>query len=45
MERKEQLTHLKAEGCDEFQGFYCARALPENELIVFLKTRSVKFDA
>ena len=45
VERKEQLTHLKAEGCDEFQGFYCARALPEDELIVFLKTRSVKFDA
>ena len=45
VERKEQLTHLKAEGCDEFQGFYCARALPEDELIVFLKTRSVNFDA
>ena len=37
VERKEQLTLLAAEGCDEFQGFYCAKALPENELLAFMK--------
>ena len=37
VERKEQLTLLEAEGCDEFQGFYCAKALPEKELLAFLK--------
>ncbi|MBL8525485.1 MAG: EAL domain-containing protein [Betaproteobacteria bacterium] len=40
VEREEQLALLTAEGCDEFQGFYCARALPENELIPFLKGRN-----
>ena len=39
VEREEQLTLLEAEGCDEFQGYYCARALPEVELIAFLKAR------
>ena len=39
VEREEQLTLLTAEGCDEFQGFYCAKALPENELLPFLKNR------
>ena len=39
VEREEQLTLLTAEGCDEFQGFYCAKALPENELLQFLKNR------
>jgi diguanylate cyclase (GGDEF)-like protein len=42
VERKEQLTLLTAEGCDEFQGFYCARALPEAELIAFLRERAEK---
>jgi EAL domain-containing protein (putative c-di-GMP-specific phosphodiesterase class I) len=42
VERKEQLTLLTAEGCDEFQGYYCARALPEDELIAFLKDRADK---
>ena len=42
VERKEQLTLLEAEGCDEFQGFYCAKALPENELLAFLKKRVPK---
>jgi diguanylate cyclase (GGDEF)-like protein len=40
VEREEQLALLTAEGCDEFQGFYCARALPEVELIPFLKGRT-----
>ena len=40
VERMEQLTLLTAEGCDEFQGFYCARALPEDELIPFLRERA-----
>ena len=42
VERKEQLALLTAEGCDEFQGYYCARALPEDELIAFLKERAAK---
>ncbi len=42
VEREEQLTLLTAEGCDEFQGFYCAKALPENELLSFLRKRAVK---
>ena len=40
VERLEQLTLLTEEGCDEFQGYFCARALPENELIEFLKNRA-----
>jgi diguanylate cyclase (GGDEF)-like protein len=40
VEREEQLALLTAEGCDEFQGFYCARALPESDLIPFLKGRT-----
>lgn len=35
VERLEQLDLLRAEGCNEFQGFYCAKALPEDELIKF----------
>ena len=42
VERKEQLALLKAEGCDEFQGFYCARALPEAELVPFLSEHFAK---
>ncbi len=42
VERKEQLTLLEAEGCDEFQGFYCARALPEAELVPFLREHIAK---
>ena len=45
VEREEQLTLLEAEGCDEFQGFYCSRALPEDELIAFLRNRSAKLAA
>ncbi len=37
VERLEQLDLLRAEGCNEFQGFYCAKALPEAELIQFYK--------
>ena len=42
VERKEQLALLEAEGCDEFQGFYCARALPEAELVPFLREHIAK---
>jgi EAL domain-containing protein (putative c-di-GMP-specific phosphodiesterase class I) len=42
VEREEQLTLLAAEGCDEFQGFYCARALPEHELLEFLRNHRAK---
>jgi diguanylate cyclase len=37
VERLEQLDLLRAEGCNEFQGFYCAKALPEDELVQFYK--------
>ena len=40
VERLEQLTLLTAEGCDEFQGYFCARALPEDELLSFLRDRA-----
>ena len=39
VENAEQLTLLTKEGCDEFQGFYCAKALPEAELLAFLRSR------
>ena len=42
VERQEQLALLQAEGCDEFQGFYCARALPEAELVPFLREHAAK---
>ncbi|MEO8104330.1 MAG: EAL domain-containing protein [Betaproteobacteria bacterium] len=45
VERLEQLTLLEAEGCDEFQGFYCAKALPEDELLAFMKTHAEKLAA
>ena len=39
VEREEQLHLLTVEGCDEFQGFFCAKALPEEELLPFLRAR------
>ncbi|MEI6737226.1 MAG: EAL domain-containing protein [Pseudomonadota bacterium] len=37
VERIEQLDLLRTEGCNEFQGYYCAKALPEAELMQFYK--------
>jgi diguanylate cyclase (GGDEF)-like protein len=37
IEDKAQETHLKAQGCDEVQGFYYAKAMPAEEFLIFLK--------
>jgi diguanylate cyclase (GGDEF)-like protein len=42
VERDDQLHLLTAEGCDEFQGYLCAKALPEDELLPFLRKRLTK---
>ena len=36
VELQEQFDSLRDEGCDEFQGYYCARALEEGDLMQFL---------
>jgi EAL domain-containing protein (putative c-di-GMP-specific phosphodiesterase class I) len=36
VEHQSQFDLLLAEGCDEFQGFYCRPAMPEAELLQFL---------
>jgi len=42
VERAEQLHFLAKEGCDEFQGYLFAKALPEEELLPFLRKRLAK---
>ncbi len=37
VEHQHQFDLLRAEGCDEFQGFYCRPALEEAELVRFLQ--------
>ncbi len=37
VEKLEQKEFLLAEGCDEAQGFYYARALPESQLLEYIK--------
>lgn len=39
VENKEQLNFLNNVGCDEYQGFYCSKALPAEELELILKDR------
>jgi diguanylate cyclase (GGDEF)-like protein len=39
VEHQEQFDLLRAEGCDEFQGFYCARPMEEEDLLAFVATR------
>jgi EAL domain-containing protein (putative c-di-GMP-specific phosphodiesterase class I) len=39
VEHQEQFDLLRAEGCDEFQGFYCARPMEEDDLLAFVATR------
>jgi EAL domain-containing protein (putative c-di-GMP-specific phosphodiesterase class I) len=41
VELKEQLDVLRNEGCDEFQGFLCRPPLIEEELIRFVRERTV----
>ena len=36
VELQEQFDALREEGCDEFQGYYCARPLEEAALMDFL---------
>lgn len=37
VETKEQLSFLKAEGCDQIQGYLCSRPLSAEDFAVFLK--------
>ncbi|HET9580875.1 MAG TPA: EAL domain-containing protein [Usitatibacter sp.] len=37
VEHQHQFDLLQAEGCDEFQGYYCRPPLPEGELLRFLR--------
>ncbi|HUL94697.1 MAG TPA: EAL domain-containing protein [Usitatibacter sp.] len=40
VEHQEQFDLLRKEGCDEFQGYFCARPLEEDDLMKFLAGRS-----
>ena len=40
IEEQSQEDHLKALACDEVQGFYYAKPMPEDEFLVFLKDNS-----
>ena len=40
VERRDQFDILRAEGCDQFQGFLCQPALEEADLLRFLADRS-----
>jgi EAL domain-containing protein (putative c-di-GMP-specific phosphodiesterase class I) len=42
VEHKEQFDLLRAEGCDEFQGYYCRPPLEEPELMRFLAEERVR---
>jgi EAL domain-containing protein (putative c-di-GMP-specific phosphodiesterase class I) len=39
VEHQEQFDLLRAEGCDEFQGYYCARPMEEADLVQFVSAR------
>ncbi len=41
VENQSQFDLLRAEGCDEFQGYYCRPAMPEAELLRFLTEERV----
>jgi diguanylate cyclase (GGDEF)-like protein len=41
VEHQDQFDLLRNEGCDEFQGYYCARPLEEDGLMRFLAGRSM----
>jgi diguanylate cyclase (GGDEF)-like protein len=40
VEHQDQFDLLRNEGCDEFQGFYCAKPMEEDDLLKFLASRS-----
>jgi diguanylate cyclase (GGDEF)-like protein len=39
VEHQDQFDLLRNEGCDEFQGFFCAKPMEEDELLKFLAAR------
>jgi EAL domain-containing protein (putative c-di-GMP-specific phosphodiesterase class I) len=39
VEHQEQFDLLRAEGCDEFQGYFCAKPMEEADLLKFVATR------
>jgi len=39
VEHQDQFDLLRDEGCDEFQGFFCAKPLEEDDLLKFLAAR------
>jgi diguanylate cyclase (GGDEF)-like protein len=39
VEHQDQFDLLRSEGCDEFQGFLCAKPMVEDELLKFLSAR------
>jgi EAL domain-containing protein (putative c-di-GMP-specific phosphodiesterase class I) len=39
VEHQEQFDLLRAEGCDEFQGYYCARPMEEADMLDFVASR------
>ncbi len=41
VETKEQLTILQKKNCDEVQGYYFSKPLPEKELLIFLNSQSL----
>ena len=45
VENEEQLKFLRSVGCDEYQGYYFSRPIPESELRVLLniESRHVQF--
>ena len=42
VEHQHQFDLLRAEGCDEFQGYYCRPPLPEAELLRFLRDEKAR---
>ncbi len=40
VETKEQLHFLKGAGCDQYQGFYFSRPIPENEVVTLFQKES-----
>ena len=39
VEHQEQFDLLRSEGCDEFQGYFCARPMEEDDLLQFVAKR------
>lgn len=45
VETREQLEALRAQGCDEVQGYFCSRPLPALECEKFLREQTARVDA